>query len=127
MANLDPEAEERLSRYLEHRKGLAERRLTSKPSPRAFGIGEDIVVVHPDSKYFKRIGTVTDLNYLESSARKGYGDYTVTVDFPDGQTRKFLMGRVRPVSYLTEATETYLDIRAGRYAKARERREARRR
>lgn len=94
------------SDFLEHKEHLRTKYSTTKPSPRAFGIGDEVIVTYPPSKYFKKTGEVVDFNYLESSARKGYGDYTVTVKFPDGQTRKFLMGRVREVG---SASETLLD------------------
>ena len=108
-------------RYERRGEALLYSRLSSKPSPRAFSIGDDVIVTYPESKYFKKTGEVTDLNYLERSARKGFGDYTVTVKFPDGATRKFLMGRVRAVGFAPDTElEPWFQERSKSYAKTRE-------
>ena len=108
--------------FLASRERSIDRRLTTKPSPKAFGIGDEVVVTYPPSKFFKKTGTVTDLNYLESSARKGYGDYSVSVEFPGGEIRKFLMGRVRAVSILSQpGIEKSFELSERVYGKAKAR------
>lgn len=119
VGDLPPE----IQRYLEVREERANRLLSSKPSPKAFGMGSEVVVTYPPSKFFRKVGTVVDLNYLERSARKGYGDYTVTVEFPGGHRRKFLMGRVRATSILSKpGIEERLESVAAQYNRAKRRR-----
>lgn len=116
-----------LVKYIKSRQVFIDSHLASKPSPQAFGIGDEVIVVYPPSKYFKQTGEVTDLNYLEASVRKGYSDYTVTVKFPDGGTRKFLMGRVRAVGFASEPQlSSYLEGMSGRYARSRKMRQLKR-
>ena len=114
-----------IQRYIDTKQARINKYLSSKPSPRSFGTGDEVMVTYPPSKYFKKTGTVVDLNYLESSARKGYGDYSVTVEFPGGVRRRFLMGRVQPLSNLSRYPEGWFEEKERSYSRRAESRKIR--